>query len=427
MVSFVKAGAPIALIGPGGIGKTSIGLAVLEDDSIKEKFGPNRRFIRCDQVQSYGHFFSRLSKVTGAEIDDALDMAALRPFLSSVQILLILDNVEKILDPHQPEAAALYPVIEELTRIKTMSLVITTRISTVPTTCRQVEVPALSMASTREVFYNIYATQERLPEIDSLFRKLDGHPLSITLLATVATQNRWDHLRLLQEWSRRSISLLQTHHTPGLSATIEVSLSSPTFTSLGSVARDILDLIGFFPQGVNEGEVEWLFPTVPNIRNFIDAFCVLSLTHRNRSFVTMLAPLRQYLEQGCPCSLLPRARQQYLARIREIAHSVGRNRVRPQQIQWLASEGVNIDFLLSLHMELFPTSVEVLRVCRDFANIAQFPTCRISSRNLLTTPGPSRLQHPLLTITCITRVKGQYEAWEGDRCRSYITLRRAAQ
>ena len=361
-------------------------------------------------------FCSRLSRVTGAEIEKTPNMTTLRQFLSHTNILLILDNVETILDPHQAEAAALYSAVEELSQIKSIHLVVTTRISTVPTACRQVEVPALSTASAREVFYHIHATQERLPEIDSLLRQLDNHPLLIKLLATVAAQNRWDHSRLFQEWSRRRFSLLWTHNTSELSATIERSLSSPTFTNLGPGARDILDLIGFFPQGVNEDEVEWVFPTVPKIRDFIDVFCVLSLTRRNNGFITILAPLRLYLEQGCPYSLLPRAGQQYFTRIREIACSVGRNRVRLQQTQWLASEDINIDSLLSFYMGHFSTSAEVLRVCRDFANIAQFHfnTRRISSDHLPTTPGQSRMQYPRLTTTWITHLKEGYEAWEGD-------------
>lgn len=117
-------------------------------------------------------------------------MTTLRPFLSSIHLPLILDNVKIIINPHQPEAAALYPATEELSQIKTISLVPTTLISTVPTTCRQVEVLELSMTSAIEVFYNIYVIQGRSPKIDFLLRQLDYHPLSTTLLATAATQNR---------------------------------------------------------------------------------------------------------------------------------------------------------------------------------------------------------------------------------------------
>ena len=155
---------PIALIDAGGIGKTSIALAVLHRDRIKQRFGHHRRFVPCDQLSaSSAHLLRRISNVIGA----TEDLTSLRTFLSSKEILIILDNAESILDPQGSGAQKIYTVVEELCRFNNISICITSRISTTPPGCKRFDVPTLSMDAARDTFYGIYDSDDRSDLVNS--------------------------------------------------------------------------------------------------------------------------------------------------------------------------------------------------------------------------------------------------------------------
>ena len=356
----------IALIGGGGIGKTSIALTVLHHDRVKERFGDNRRFVSCDQfTASSANFLARLSKVIGAGVENPEDLASLRPLFSSKEMFIVLDNAESILDPHGTDSQEIYAMVDELCQFETICLCITSRITTVPRYCKRPQIPTLSMEAACEIFYGIHGDGERSTIIDDLLRRLDFHALSITLLATTASDNKWDHGRLSNEWDERRSQVLRTDRNESLEATIEVSLRSPTFVQLGTNARDLLKVVAFFPQGVDEKNLDWLFPTTPDIKDIFDKFCVLSLVYRSNGFVTMLAPIRDYLcpQYTKPFPLLWKTKDFYFTRL-SVDLYPGKSGFA--EAEWIKSEDVNVEHLLKAFIPIERDPLDVWDHCVHF-------------------------------------------------------------
>ena len=355
---------PIALIGTSGIGKTSVALAVLQDDRIKQRFGDHRRLLRCDQFSaSLPNFLRRLSEVIGAGIANPTDLASLRPSLSRNRMLIIIDNAESICGGSTTKD--IDPVVEELSRFRNICLCITSRISIIPTRCKVIDVPTLSVEAARETFHSIYRRGEQSDAVDDILKQLDFHPLSVILLATAAKHNKWDIGQLEKQWEEQRTGVLRTRWHGSLAATIEFSLRSPMFQGLGPHARDLLGVVAFFPLGIDENNLDWLFPSITDREKIFDGFCVLSLTHRNEGFITMLAPLRDHLCPKDPMStlLLCSVKEHYLSRLSLSFRAAARGN---DQTRWIASEDVNAEHLLDIFTSIDANSQSVWDACGSF-------------------------------------------------------------
>ena len=268
-----------------------------------------------------------------------------------MDMLIVLDNAESVLDPHPTSAEEICAAVEELSQLGNICLCITTRISTFPPDFEWLDIPPLSKEAGCDTFHRIYKHGGRSGVIDDILEQLDFHPLSITLLATVAHHNRWDTSRLVKKWGERRTDMAERGRS--LSATIELSLSSSIFQELGPDARDLLGVVAFFPQGVGENKIDWLFPTTTGREKISNGFCVLSLAYRSDGFVTMLAPICDYLSP----------KECYFG---QLSVDVYPGKPGFESARWITSEDVNVEHLLDVFITIGMTSGGVWGACARF-------------------------------------------------------------
>lgn len=91
--SLLDLSARIAILGPGGIGKTTLAMAVLHHPSIMEKY-THRHFISCESSSACDDLVLAIGSHLGLEPSKQLSKAILSHLKQCGPCLLVLDNFE---------------------------------------------------------------------------------------------------------------------------------------------------------------------------------------------------------------------------------------------------------------------------------------------------------------------------------------------
>ncbi|KAG6807561.1 hypothetical protein H0H92_007096, partial [Tricholoma furcatifolium] len=294
----------VALIGPGGIGKSSIARAVINDDALAAKFHQKRFFVRFDDMDSsqvtFTTFLDRIARVLGYNSSFNAYNVISRT-LSSSDTLLVLDNSETFLDA-PVDGGRIADAIDDFGARPNVAILLTTRTTVLPPNLNWIRtrVPSLEEDAACKTFKMFYTPPIETSTLVKLLSAIDFHPLSINLLAQAAVQNEWSPDDLIAEWNRQRTSLLEVGagKIQSLAVTIETSLSSPSIRKFGDTLRHFLQIIAFLPQGVNTAK-GYLFLMFPEHRTqvvlFKEALCKQSIAYLNGNFITVLAPIRLYI------------------------------------------------------------------------------------------------------------------------------------
>ena len=371
----------VALLGPGGIGKSSLVKAILNERAVKEIFHTRRFFVTFDDILTtqitYSTFTDRIARSLGL----TTDIHGISAFVSVENTLLVLDNAETILDTATSrDASRIRGAIDDLGGLPSVSILLTSRSRELPRglRCAEFDVPTLDGRSACKAFMDIY--QQEIPHslgvLEGILSAVGHHPLTITLLAYVAKVNQWSIEELHEHWKVRRTRLLSAGRgkDENLTESIELSISTCVHAYGGDVRR-VLGIIAFFPQGLPRGKLESVCPSIEQVRAIVDVLKRQSLLlSNNDGFVTMLVPIRLYCTDSLPApdtTLLEAARNHYYNGVKS----------GPAEALLMA-EDVNIESLVAYDLQNFSDArglVRALEACASFLDRLRHckprPTC----------------------------------------------------
>ncbi len=241
------------------MGKTTLALAAAHDSRVIARFGKARRFfVNLEPAPNADGALTRLATDLGLPASGAASEveAKIAAACAGQPTLAILDNLET---PWDKDTAATEALLGRLAAIDGLRLVITVRgeppklPGAGARTLRDVE--QLQDADARALFLrhagDHFAADPALP---GLLSALDGHPLSIELLAANA-QGKPDLKGLAADWSHRRADLLRhgagNDRKTSLRASLDLSLAA---LDPPSSPHRLIRLMALLPDGMSDAD-----------------------------------------------------------------------------------------------------------------------------------------------------------------------------
>jgi tetratricopeptide (TPR) repeat protein len=243
--------AAVAVLGPPGIGKTTLTRQVATSPAVVERFGERRWLVQLETTTDAAALRTAVLLAIGLDpasrsFRDALARLSTRPSL------LVLDNLET---PWEQDMAAVQDCLRRLVAVQTVTLLASMRGNVAPTGpafAPRLVLDPLAADEAKRLFLDLAPgiTVED-PQLDPFLRELGGVPLAIELVAYRAAPH--DALgELWDEWQRRGVALATHPDLPqgrltSVARSIDLSLQSRRLRDAG---RRLFRLLGRLPAGM---------------------------------------------------------------------------------------------------------------------------------------------------------------------------------
>ncbi|KZS87438.1 hypothetical protein SISNIDRAFT_460840, partial [Sistotremastrum niveocremeum HHB9708] len=303
-----SASAYCAIIGPGGIGKSSLALKIVHEPRIVNIFGDSRHFISCESVTDSETLISTLANHFDMKADAFVQDFVRVLDTSRTRALIVLDNFETPWEISS-ERSQVEEILAKLSVSPQLSIVVTMRGAERPLGIAWTRpfLPPLSLLdpdSAKEVFVSISDVPEDDPNLPDLLRLIDYVPLAIVLMANLAQFSSCANL--IDLWNEQKTAFLSRGNPSrqsSLDISLQISLSSERLQTTPE-AFEVLQMLSLLPDGVAMPELLSMAPSAFNLAPAVSALRRVALIYDDvNQRLRLLSPVREFVRTNFPIEI----------------------------------------------------------------------------------------------------------------------------
>ena len=279
----------VCILGPGGMGKTSVSLAVVELPFIKERFlGGNMIWVPCIEATSATLLLEILYIQLQVPGDKQVTLEKIISELNASKQprLILLDNFETPWNAPGGTQKQVSDILRKLAMLSHIAILVTMRGTYPP--CDDIEwqsqtVQPANDAACRRIFHDINPGSKNDPDVDSLMAVLGYMPFAVTLMANLGKRGKYTAKELLKEWHTTGTDMLFVPNSSEKSMNRSISLSVDSeFVKQNPDALHLLAILSLLPAGTTKQNLHWWATTVRMIPSSIATLSDAALLVENK-------------------------------------------------------------------------------------------------------------------------------------------------